>query len=419
MEFASIVKKSKPDKNKIHPAQDLNQPGQCHAFIPQKNRYCRLQAKKGTVYCGEHRIFDKEGNAKRVLCHCNSTFGIWEIEKHVKLHCPFRPKIDEPYYELNSNDPSGNSESIDSSATEAKLSTYRMGVQEFTSVSQKLSLIWKTLGSPIFETRVKKHDGIKEFVEKCETGKHSKQISSILGHLQELDLLNDPSCCFQEWGCGKAEVTRWIAHQFSTKSLKGAQYLLIDRSKAKLKLDKAFKKENQYQRILVDIKDLNLTKVKGVLEYPAVAFSKHLCGSATDLTLSCLSDFQRHEKAAMKGLFIALCCHQVCTFSRYINHDFLKRHEINEQDFYAIRKITTWGVCGKRPQENDPNSSNESHWTGLSFQEREQLGFMAKRILDLGRVEYIKDKMKAKTVGLVYYIEKKSTLENMALYATF
>jgi tRNA:m4X modification enzyme len=59
-----------------------------------------------------------------------------------------------------------------------------------------------------------------------------------------------------------------------------------------------------------------------------------------------------------------------------------------------------------------------SHWTGLDFIERQNLGFKCKRILDLGRLDALQ-KSGANEAKLVYYVEKDSSLENLCLQATW
>lgn len=56
---------------------------------------------------------------------------------------------------------------------------------------------------------------------------------------------------------------------------------------------------------MIDIKDLHLGKIQSLLteqgdKKPVVCLSKHLCGSATDITLKCLMNHVNEEKAAGK-----------------------------------------------------------------------------------------------------------------------
>lgn len=61
-------------------------------------------------------------------------------------------------------------------------------------------------------------------------------------------------------------------------------------------------KKSTVQRITIDIKDLELSRVQALSDdkgqrKPVVAFSKHLCGSATDITLKCLMNYVEKERA--------------------------------------------------------------------------------------------------------------------------
>lgn len=57
------------------------------------------------------------------------------------------------------------------------------------------------------------------------------------------------------------------------------------------------------ERCSIDIKDLDLSKVPALTrasgdKKKVVALSKHLCGSATDITLKCLMNYDEAQKAA-------------------------------------------------------------------------------------------------------------------------
>lgn len=83
----------------------------------------------------------------------------------------------------------------------------------------------------------------------------------------------------------------------------------------------------------------------------------------------------------------------------------------------------SWATCGQRNNSSShgnveqTGSVETTHFTGLPHQEREQLGYIAKRVIDLGRLEYVQS-----TLGLhsklVHYVSKELSLENLALVAT-
>jgi tRNA:m4X modification enzyme len=83
-------------------------------------------------------------------------------------------------------------------------------------------------------------------------------------------------------------------------------FLLLDRKNVRNKVDQSLQgfseKPPVVQRVVIDIKDLDLSKVECILRRDdtrkkVVVLSKHLCGSATDITLKCLMNYVQAEKA--------------------------------------------------------------------------------------------------------------------------
>ena len=86
-----------------------------------------------------------------------------------------------------------------------------------------------------------------------------------------------------------------------------ATYVPVDRKIVRNKIDNTLlglsSKRSTVQRITIDIKDLDLSKVQALSDENGnkkkiVALSKHLCGSATDITLKCLMNYVESEKSA-------------------------------------------------------------------------------------------------------------------------
>lgn len=142
-----------------------------------------------------------------------------------------------------------------------------------------------------------------------------------------------------------------------------------------------------------------------------MAYSKHLCGVATDLSLRCLARF-RDSGGVVSGMVIALCCHQLCSYDSYFNPTYLSDLGISRDDFNMIAMISTWAVCGEPVRGSD-----EEHWTGMSYLEREELGYMCKRVLDYGRVKQLE--ALGASCELVYYVDRSTSKENMALLCTW
>ena len=107
-----------------------------------------------------------------------------------------------------------------------------------------------------------------------------------------------------EYGAGKAGLSSFIA----TSANKGSSFIFIEREGRRNKKDYEIKQLGfPVRRELMDIKDFDLSKIDEALSVVGVA--KHLCGGATDLSLTSLMSVGRDR---MKGLAIATCCHHRC-----------------------------------------------------------------------------------------------------------
>lgn len=67
------------------------------------------------------------------------------------------------------------------------------------------------------------------------------------------------------------------------------------------------------------------------------------------------------------------------------------------------------------PAANRNLHSFRNHFSGLDHKQREVIGFKCKRVIDAGRVQYLKKF--GFDVKLVYYVDAVTSLENCALIA--
>lgn len=137
-----------------------------------------------------------------------------------------------------------------------------------------------------------------------------------------------------------------------------------------------------------------------------MGIAKHLCGGATDLAIHSLT-----QSPLTYGVIIATCCHQRCDLRTYVNIPFLD--EIGfEKDYEKmwLFKTTSWAVSGAyrvdRAKEDETISKNSIRKTIT--------GYKAKRILELGRAQILKEKL-GLNVRLRQYCSKNESPENMLL----
>jgi len=268
--------------------------------------------------------------------------------------------------------------------------------------------------------------------------KHAKQHASFLAHLEDRNLLQiDNDLCYMEFGCGRAELSAHMAHALARKPTSHpCAFTLIDRDAHQNRCDRYIRQhlnaQNLVDRIRIDIKDFNLKAYQHPLNYDnmssdskIVAISKHLCGAATDLTLRCLMQ----APSKVQAMMIAVCCHHRCKFEHYVDPDYLAEMEIEPHFFQILSSMSAWATCKpdhpknlsrkqsqiKNNQYDGNNYDDDDHVSGLTIQEREDMGLMCKRILDFGRLRFLR--AHGFDIETFYYCDQETTLENFAVLA--
>ncbi|XP_040580244.1 tRNA:m(4)X modification enzyme TRM13 homolog [Lepeophtheirus salmonis] len=359
---------------------------QCGYFLERKKRNCRMTVRKGENFCGEHAL-------ERVACPLDPkhTVDKQKLKKHI-LKCPSRPPDDpEPYYSKNVN------ASTDEDIPEISIHDVNDDVI--------LDLICRVKSIKISVRKdIRSHSAVCRDIG---SQKHILQNASILSHLQRCEDISDS--IFVEFGSGRGELTYWL-----TKTNPNKKYFLVDKASQRRKFDNKLKNEDDsicVRRIRTDIADLVLGKIDEAKA--VVGLSKHLCGAATDLALRCLSS----SSSKVKGVIIALCCHHRCSWSSYAGKTFYKKH-FEPNEFYLIRGLTSWATCGTDKSKETINEGKPQRFK-FSIEEKEEIGRMAKRILDFGRLEYLRERVPhLSTTELIQYTESDISLENVMLFAS-
>eukprot|EP00698_Gefionella_okellyi_P007522 TRINITY_DN1845_c0_g1_i2.p1 TRINITY_DN1845_c0_g1~~TRINITY_DN1845_c0_g1_i2.p1 ORF type:complete len:501 (-),score=97.17 TRINITY_DN1845_c0_g1_i2:1425-2927(-) len=132
----------------------------------------------------------------------------------------------------------------------------------------------------------------------------------------------------------------------------------------------------------------------------------------------------------VRGVAIALCCHQLCSWDSYCNPAFMRECGISADEFAVIAAMSSWAVCGTRPSiettQAAPITSTEHEQTSASdvlkqtFRtpaEREALGYCCKLLLNVGRLRSLQER--GAHAELVCYVEPEQSLENTLLLARF
>lgn len=390
---------------------------------------------------------NQDGKRKRVNCPVDPRHTVLEdqVESHI-LKCSARVTIPEAdWYKENFNitEISQVCDPVDT-----KLIDYREWYNRLQSVYDKI------LKQNEPEVVVLNHVGMEKRFGQLENLKHPVQQGSLIGHMQRIGVLELSDNTIIEFGCGRAELSRYVNNaQFYSRPDPAykRKFLLVDRAGHRMKFDtKLLKDYNEIMateknkelfaqtyrepevfRIKADIKDLDLVEglkaMNGDETLPGsiCAISKHLCGCATDLTLQCLfngsyaprSEAVSDSKPALRGIVIALCCRHICNYQSYpiSGRKFLESNGIvkTPQDFQTLAKMTSWAVCSRRPGIDVKDT--ELHYSKLSVEEREQCGLWARRFIDYGRVQSLREL--GMNTELYQYVTSDISLENVALVA--
>ena len=142
------------------------------------------------------------------------------------------------------------------------------------------------------------------------------------------------------------------------------------------------------------------------------------------------------------GLVFATCCHHRCSWDSYCGRGYLEGCGLTDVDFCLITKMSSWAVCGCRPQQQEEDdrhstlSSDEDDQVespqsreacqkgephsatsqGYSPHPKEAIGLLCKRLIDEGRVWFLRQL--GLQAGLVAYVERDVSLENVLITAT-
>lgn len=464
-----------PVAKKAKPSERL----QCEYFMEKKKRRCGMTRSSQNMYCSEHlnlmkkavnsQIHNKNGGEaekerKRVPCPLDSNHTVWadQIKKHLKK-CN-KTKLshlndDKPFYEPGYNGEDG----LLSSSVKI----------DFTANHhiQSIELLYKIFeGESMDELPLRQLNNElmsrKRFPQLPSNIKHAVQQSSLIENLVAVGAFERPkSLNFIEFGCGRAEFSRYISLYVLTQLINFSaehsesnsnEFVLIDRATNRMKFDKKIKddfleiksqsasntiKSPSINRLKIDIRDLKLDAIlKSTPEDDRqyVSISKHLCGVATDLTLRCISnssilhgDNNNKCDPKLKAICIAMCCRHVCDYGDYVNRGYimslLEKYRANdsiltyETFFRVLTKLCSWATCGMKPGTaitdtvNVVESFKGAEPYTITIKEREKIGLMARRIIDEGRLAYVKEKFTGFNAELIKYVESNVSLENVAM----
>lgn len=319
-----MTENSEPKKAKVD-----HGPGGCHSFQKKKKRFCKMAVKPGEKYCGAHR--DEAGESDAIRCQlCNDLIAPTKMASHLKRCNKVKEARNKPKYYLESV----NNENYQHDHIISKLKLAEFNEDEVLKVIGYLNTVRDSINETIDEVQF---DGMKELVSSLEEQNASKalrearQQSYILRKMNDFELLLE-NHCYIELGAGKGGLTERIAY-----SVSNCKFVIIDRATSRVKKERTLKSD--FERVKIDIADFDIKSVDS--RVPIVGIAKHLCGSATDLSIR---GIRRADN--LSGLAIVTCCHHRCTWSTFHSRKFLPEWCQVERNFRIVTLLSSWATCG-------------------------------------------------------------------------
>ncbi|XP_042402531.1 tRNA:m(4)X modification enzyme TRM13-like isoform X1 [Zingiber officinale] len=441
-------------------------PDRCQFWLPNKRRLCANTPLPSSRFCGNH---DPDAGARRIPCPIDPSHSVSEdnLQSHVKK-CPFRKQAlaleSQPYYSKGING-SPDDDYVDSAAKRNAI--LQLSVKDFQTLLEKVKSIHSTISVVLLDSYVIP-DACSAWLKQQHLDrklpyqeKHAMQQASIVGNIEATGILQKPNESTEpfyqeivgrdhfgrdesqipavvEFGAGRGYLTQMLTDCYGL-----GKVCLIERKSYKLKADRSLRQSQNIilERLRIDIEDLNLKEVNLLKGLQYIAIGKHLCGPATDLTISCCLSGQGEQNKEthstipnLQGLALATCCHHLCQWKHYANTKFLLSLGITKEEFHAMTWFTSWAVDADHSSEladmpfNATNISTikekQADLLGGSVDDairsiptldRARLGFMCKEIIDTGRLFWLREHgMEAQ---LVKYVPLSISPENHLLIA--
>ena len=179
------------------------------------------------------------------------------------------------------------------------------------------------------------------------------------------------------------------------------RFIFLEKAGSRKKVDRYFRDNNiVYQRIVMDIRHCYLPKLPFIISQESADHStvgsdnaiidnnevkesdekkksvtvlaKHLCGAATDLTLSGLRYLCKDSKSLSVHFCIATCCHHVCNYEDYVGKSWYHSQGFLAAEFPILRSWSSWfsgdpnRVTVSELNQSSSNSSNSSSGSSSS-----------------------------------------------------
>lgn len=429
----------------------LDDSARCAFYLTKKRRRCAQPRLASGELCGNHAA--QAAAATREACvHCGALIRTERIARHFAVCGVVRERNASEarsFYRSGAN----RGEALGGGAASAPLlsSAATVACGTISSLADATprrfaEAIWRAFAAHVEGTIVaapvaeRANCGESASGRQSVIAKHAEQeralVDIILRSAREsrsADASTARATLFAEFGAGKGMLSLALREAHPD-----ARVVLIEREggSGKSNADHVLRRSKRalFERVRIDIRDFDLA------EHPlardasgdagdgrgaacdVVAISKHLCGAATDLALRCLVNFRaaaRAEASAppIRATTIALCCHGLCDYETYVAKQWLLAAVgIDGAGFDRMKRSAAWATLKQLDDAGEAAAAGADD-DALSRAEMRRVGWCCKRILDAGRVRWLRAQCPELSVELKEYCDARVTPENVVLCA--
>jgi len=413
----------------------MNPSEKCVFYMENKRRNCKFDAISNSQYCHYH-----SENQDFVFCPIDPSHAILKskLETHLKI-CP-KLKYEQTlksaiWFSKGLNSKPEIPEKPEEEKKEIMLETYEIKAKNEEIHKKEKILLDLEAKNPdflinlamkidlMFEKAVKLYN---EEIEETSKGyfipileqkslishkqKDEKQLELMLELMKRYSLL-EKDLVYIEYGAGKGHLSHEVAISTNSESA----YVLLEKEPRRNKFDKNHRNNKNFIRLRTDISDFNINQLPQILndfkpkslKLNIIGISKHMCGGATDLTLNSLLKLEE-KQGILNGMCIITCCHHRCSIDCYSNKGLLKDLGLKEEESEVFFKMSSWSVTTLYEQKKEEIKEF------LGSDRKTEIGFKVKRIIDIGRCLFIKEKT-GKKAAFVKYCDLDLTPENFAI----
>jgi tRNA:m4X modification enzyme len=402
-------------------------------------------------YCIIHQPLSSD---HRLECiHCHQLIKDHALNKHLRICSKKQPE--QSYYQESINDPS---RVIPQQPGETETSEV-----DLMNLVAKIQQLHDSYLEPMLGPRRKTGD--RKSIQHSE--KHRIQELLIYNSMKCHDIIPqdpypDTAFVFLDLGSGKGSLSKTISLQEIPQN---SSFICVEKAHYKHKAERgSFSSTStgatcSSYRAQIDLRDVDLKELINVArqrttgdvssenhQVQVIGMGKHLCGNATDTAIISLANLlsspqssstdsmgQSSSSPTLRGICIALCCHSNCQWnsslcSLWFNSESLPiEQRILPTEWEYLRKWSGMFALNEKEVSLDQTKEKENEvklpsFRGgieslmLSYADRVCLGRMCKRLIDFGRIEYLRKELHMNAT-LVYYTEEDVTPENVLLIA--